>query len=124
MPLRIQPPRGELKFWSALWILAGIVGAIWFAASGERGLLVAIPVALLAVGMWLRIKWAGIVLLVLLGITTILAIALLLFLEGFTWLRALRIVAAGYYAWLIFDWVREFDEIEDLYYIESAKELR
>jgi len=110
MAFRFYPPRGELRFWSALWLLFGLGGSIFYSVTGTpKGLALSIPVGVLTLGIWLRIKFCGQLLGGLLVIGCLIAIPLI-FRNGFDCYRVLRICLSAYFAFLVFRWVQDFDD--------------
>ena len=58
--MQFKPPGGELTFWSALWVLAGIGCGVAGAISNDAllcvlGALLGLP----ALGMWFDLRWCG-----------------------------------------------------------------
>ena len=116
MSLRFQPPRGELKFWSILWMVFGILGSIFCIYKGWLvGLVLTIPSGLLTLGIWLRIKACGYLLLGFQILACVVAMRLMFRGGGIDWHRLPRIALSGYFAYLIYRWIREFDEDEERY---------
>lgn len=114
MALRIHPPRGELKFWSFLWLLFGVLGSVYFAIAGvSAALVITVPVGFLTLGIWLRIKLCGHLLFGFLVLACLLAIPLIFRGGGFDWYRLFRICLSGYFAFLVFRWIREFDDYDE-----------
>jgi len=111
MALRFHPPHGELKYWSILWLLFGIAGSIIYAIAGRwSDLWLTVPLGLLTLGIWLRSKVCGQLLVGLLSTACFLAIPFLFRGGDFDWPRLIRIGLCGYFAFLVFDWVSEFDD--------------
>jgi hypothetical protein len=111
MGLRVHPPRGELKFWSILWIVFGIAASIFYAVSGvTMGLALTIPVGILSIGLWLRSKLCGYFLLGLLVLTCLVAIPLVFRGGGFDVYRAFRVCLCGYFAFLVFHWLGDYED--------------
>lgn len=110
MPFKFYPPAGELKFWSALWLFYGLAGSLFYGIKGiPLGLVLTVPVGLLTLGIWLRVKWCGQLLGGLLILACVVAVPLV-FRNGFDWWRLARIGMSGYFAWLVFGWVVDFEK--------------
>ncbi len=113
MSFRLHPPAGELKFWSALWLVFGVVGSIYYPLAGHPAfLLVTLPVLFLTLGIWLRIKVCGQMLGGLLVVGCLLALPLV-FRSGFEWHRVFRTCLTAYFASLVFKWVKSVEEEGD-----------
>ncbi len=111
MALRLQAPRGELKFWSSVWIICGAFASIFYVYRGQSfSLFLTIPVGLCAVGLWLRIKLCGYLLFGLLVLTCMAAVPLIFRGGGFDFYRAFRVCLSVYFAYLVFSWLREYDD--------------
>lgn len=110
MALRFHPPRGDLKFWSILWLVFGIGGSIHYALAGQwSNLWITVPVGLLTLGIWLRIKVCGQLLFCLLILGCLMGALYIFRGDGINWYRLFRTCLSGYYAYLVYDWVDDFD---------------
>ena len=106
MSLRFYPPQGELKFWSILWLIYGVLGSVYALVYGIPAMLImTIPVGLLTLGVWLRIKVCGQILCGVLIVTSLLAIPLIFKDGGFDWRRLFRVCLSAYFASLAYRWV-------------------
>jgi hypothetical protein len=115
MALRFHPPQGDLKFWSALWLLYGVGGSIYALVTGVPALLLmTIPVGLLTLGIWLRIKVCGQILFWVLVVSCLLAIPMVFKGGEFNWRRLIRICLSGYFAYLVWAWVQAFESQQTL----------
>lgn len=109
--MAFKPPGGSLSFWSALWVLAGILSCVLAYTGGKPELyVVGMLIGPLALGMWFEQRWCGTILGVLI-VVGILGSLFLLVVKDATLeariYRVLRMGLSGYFAYLCFKWSRE-----------------
>lgn len=109
--MQFKPPGGDLTFWSAIWVLFGVVACIAATTTGlPRYYLIGSLVGLPALGMWFDQRWCGYFLAAILGITIPLGLIALVTVDGELSQRVYRLVRlgmTGYFAFLCYQWARD-----------------
>lgn len=110
--MKLSPPQGELKFWSILWMLFGLL-AVYLGLTQKMSVYLVLGplIGLSSLGLWFRSKLCGYVLLVTIALGILLGIVLLITKE-FRWLKLARIGLSCYFVFLLANWLREFDVVE------------
>ena len=109
--MKVAPPGGSLTFWSALWIVFALICVyLGIAKAAFLYFILAAMIGLPAIGMWLGIRWSGYFIAVVLVASIPFAMFAILIVDDTLServARAVRIFAAGYFAWISFLWARD-----------------
>lgn len=104
--MAFKVPKGDIRWWSILWLVAGLFLVIVCPGRGEitlavMGGVLAISVALI----WFDQKWIAPPLMILYGLN-FLARIVGLFTKGITLSESLRVLVPLYFMYLVWDWYR------------------